>query len=216
MRADGTIDHDALRRAADDLVSPADRDVAQAQQDVLTRKAPGLLVLRPEALVTRDPAGQRPDCASCADNCCQSPHRANLGLADIARLRDAGLGWAIADADASALPTLKQPGGRCAFLDDHDRCAVYPIRPYVCRAFPYQLDDDATEVRYSRACTSVADDPDEAAAAQMIDHAVTRFRQRAADKLLMQRPPEAVRRVLDPDARSFGDILAAKIDDERR
>jgi Fe-S-cluster containining protein len=213
MRPDGSIDHEALRRAAGELVSQSDVDVQRAQQDVLTRKAPGLLVLSPKDLAHRDVPGQHPDCASCSDNCCHAPHLANLGLVDIARLRDAGLSWAIADAAEGTLPTLKQPGGRCAFLDEHARCAIYPIRPHVCRAFPYQVDDAATEVRYSRACPSVSADRDEAAAAHMIDDAVTRYRQRAADKLLLQRPPEAVRRVLNPSTRSFADVLGAKLED---
>lgn len=28
---------------------------------------------------------------------------------------------------------IAAPAGRCAFLDEHDRCRIYPVRPYVCR-----------------------------------------------------------------------------------
>lgn len=30
-----------------------------------------------------------------------------------------------------------QDGGRCVFLDAHNRCRVYPVRPRQCRSYPF-------------------------------------------------------------------------------
>jgi Fe-S-cluster containining protein len=33
--------------------------------------------------------------------------------------------------------SLKMPKGRCVFLDDANRCRIYPVRPLQCRTYPF-------------------------------------------------------------------------------
>jgi hypothetical protein len=33
--------------------------------------------------------------------------------------------------------SLKMPAGRCVFLDDANRCRIYPVRPLQCRTYPF-------------------------------------------------------------------------------
>jgi len=42
--------------------------------------------------------------------------------------------------------------GRCVFLDDLNRCSIYPIRPLVCRRFPFLLAENLRDVSYASSC----------------------------------------------------------------
>lgn len=38
------------------------------------------------------------------------------------------------------LGLLKDKEGKCVFLDNGNRCSIYPVRPMECRAFPFTFD----------------------------------------------------------------------------
>jgi Fe-S-cluster containining protein len=59
---------------------------------------------------------------------------------------------------------LRRKNDKCMFLDDNNRCRVYPSRPMTCRTFPYVIeydDDGKVEVSLndivSCKCKKVAD-----------------------------------------------------------
>lgn len=39
--------------------------------------------------------------------------------------------------DGSESLRMAQADGRCVFLDDTNRCRIYPVRPWQCRAYPF-------------------------------------------------------------------------------
>ena len=123
------------------------------------------------------PRGWGPACASCKDPCCASPQSVvSLRLLDVARLVDAGLEEAIAiddgqnDLPATTIRVLrdkahldtwkyfpflrKRKDGSCIFFEK-GACKAYEHRPLQCRAFPYQVDDDATKIRWASFCQSM-------------------------------------------------------------
>ncbi len=158
---------------------------------------------------------QIPDCDTCHDHCCKHPHVVPLRLEDIARLKDAGLDTAIVPAEgpkANALyrePTLRRDSrGVCVFLDEHQRCTIYELRPIVCRRFPYYVADDVHALRYAESCRSrVVGRSDELRAA-----AVDSYNQRLSDYLLVQNARSALVRLgLLEDARNSGEAFRATL-----
>jgi Fe-S-cluster containining protein len=130
-----------------------------------------------------------PDCKSCKESCCVAPHVTTLRLSDVRRLHDAGFGWAIATLmphpsakKHTNYPSLKQMDGRCVFLDDEDRCSIYPIRPWVCRAFPFQVADDGTFIRYASTCGSQRRAKNPLETAHMAESAAASYMQKASDR----------------------------------
>ena len=153
--------------------------------------------------------GRVPDCARCTESCCVAPHVVRLRLTDVARLIDAELQWAvvqaslqtrlpIVDADTSdgfhPLPVLAMnENGRCVFLDDDDRCSIYPIRPIVCRRYPYRIAHDLQTIAYATGCRFDRHDGGEAQTEALEAAAIESYNARLADLLLVELAPEAVR-----------------------
>lgn len=130
------------------------------------------------ALRFAEGAARVPECERCTDRCCaDADNEVSLRLVDVWRLVDAGLAAGIArdgpaggaeryrdnpallEAEArdtfQRFPTLaKQPSGACVFLDEEERCRIYPIRPLQCRRFPHRLGPDLDEVTWSSRCAS--------------------------------------------------------------
>lgn len=131
-----------------------------------------LALVEEAEVVDAAPAGRAPRCETCQESCCRGPGTAvRLRLSDIARLVDAGLEHAIAppsegsaDAGVAALETLdaqrrfptlrRRDGDACVFLDDDERCAIHPIRPLACRAYPLLLEPAEGRVRWASGCRS--------------------------------------------------------------
>jgi Fe-S-cluster containining protein len=151
--------------------------------------------------------GLAPDCAACPDRCCRGPtSRVSLRLADLVRLQAAGLEHGIEvqkrpftpeeiaraphlsglekDRAYAWFPALRQrEDGHCVFYGDDGRCTIYEHRPMLCRSFPYQLDLERLELRYSERCPSRKTDP---AAAEDLAEAVARnFNHKIRDLLLV-------------------------------
>ncbi len=134
-------------------------------------------MLKLQDLVLEVPETQHPMCSSCKNTCCSGPNLVSLRLSDLARLIEAGLGWAavtptplqreeiyqenpelreIEDRDSFRLfPVLEQnKQGCCVFLDDEKRCSIHSIRPLACRRFPHFLSSDLKSVKWARFCKS--------------------------------------------------------------
>ncbi|MEE8409472.1 MAG: YkgJ family cysteine cluster protein [Myxococcota bacterium] len=132
-------------------------------------------------LVLKVEPGAMPDCRRCNETCCAGPHLVSLRLVDIAWLTDAGLDWAIVPVDGAAretiygdhpelraaekrdafrfFPVLNHVDDHCVFYDRRDgRCAIHPLRPLACRAYPYRLSDDLRTIRISTGCKSRRED----------------------------------------------------------
>lgn len=81
-------------------------------------------------------------CAECGW-CCKL-NKAQVSELEIARIRKylgVSLGVRVDFGEFMNKYVERQPGGLyfhapCSFLDDNNRCKVYPVRPYVCRRFP--------------------------------------------------------------------------------
>lgn len=186
---DGGVDFEACRRIAASLSEGSER-VVGLQQGARKHRRRQTLQLRwshlKQALrlwwrhgranlrrqTLRSTVRERavPDCGQCPDNCCRGPNLVSLRLQDMARLLDAGLGWAIVapgSHDTKRMLELEGPGsarpfpvlarkadGSCVFLDAHNRCSIHPIRPLTCRRFPYVISDDLVQIGYSQSCPS--------------------------------------------------------------
>ena len=151
--------------------------------------------------------GLAPDCAACTDRCCHGPtSRVSLRLADILRLREAGLDHAIEtrkppftsqeiersphlstfqrDRAYAWFPMLRQkPDGTCVFYGEDGRCGIYEQRPMLCRSFPYQLDLERSELHYSERCPSRRQDP--VAAEALADAVAENFNHKIRDLILV-------------------------------
>ena len=229
LGADG-VDFAAVRAAAARVAGGSTTEAAleAAEAEVLTalddaaleaasrrhRVAP----LGRASLPVRDDPERAPDCERCQENCCRGSNLARLTLRDVARLSDAGLGWAIARIggpdDRGPGVALKHRDGRCVFLDAEERCAVHPIRPLVCRGFPWQVSDDWSVLRYSRECQTHGRRPADADA--MAQAAVDTFNERIRDLLMIANGIDRLRALgLDRDVpalraaprRAFADVL---------
>jgi Fe-S-cluster containining protein len=190
--------------------------------------------LDPSRLERRAPTGRGPDCGACAERCCTGPHVVSLRLADLARLHDAGLGgcvdtrrptdrlavWGssprLMEAEQSRLlrefPRLPRPDGRCVFHDAEGRCAIHPIRPAVCRAYPFQIDEDRRGVRWAGACASAGDDAE--ALERGVRDAVAHDRSKQDDLLVLALAPELPAALglggYAPSGPDFGAVLARR------
>jgi Fe-S-cluster containining protein len=144
------------------------------------------------------PKSEGPDCKNCSESCCSAPHVTTLRLRDLEILKLAGLDWAIAPAtnEESQFPSLKQIDGRCVFLRTDKRCAVYAIRPLVCRAFPLQVsDDDTTRIRYSSACKSRQSTSQDDELEPLASFAIENFEQKETDKYVVQNTPDIIEKM---------------------
>jgi Fe-S-cluster containining protein len=127
-------------------------------------------------VVVDAPARTAPACDTCADPCCARANAiVSLRLDDVARLVDSGHAHALVDprvlltrfpALSSACAALverdsfarafvldKRDDGTCVFFDGA-RCAIHEVKPLVCRAFPFQIDETRARVRFASSCQS--------------------------------------------------------------
>jgi Fe-S-cluster containining protein len=88
------------------------------------------------------------ECNGCGLCCSDTPHKTRhiLLLEEEAQTiaQETGLSiGAFAEPITGHAPyvyEMKKPqNGRCAFLDDANRCRIYPNRPLICHFYPFQL-----------------------------------------------------------------------------
>lgn len=116
-----------------------------------------------------------------------------MRLEDVARLFDAGLEHAVEPPrDETDPPLLAQRRGACVFLTADERCGIHPIRPLSCRAFPVQLSEDRTTLRFSNACPSWVEGRD-AEARALLDSAFDAHEARRRELTLLRSRREDVR-----------------------
>ena len=152
--------------------------------------------------------GEVPDCPRCQEHCCRGPHVVTLEIEDALVLHEAHLGWSIGQAQqldettpvsgdpdhrhVKPLPTLKHNEGQCVFFDEQSRCSIYPIRPRVCRAYPYQIAESRDHIRYAKACPQRHPDSSPAEADELIDTAIAHYNAKIDDWLLLTFTPKAI------------------------
>lgn len=152
--------------------------------------------------------GTVPDCKQCTETCCAGPHLVSLRLVDIARMVDAGLDWALVAVDGAArelvyvdhpelraaeqrdafrfFPVLKQIDKHCVFYErQNGRCAIHPLRPLACRAYPYRLSDDLDAIRTSTGCKSRRLDGTSEEMAALADAVVNNYDQKLRDHIML-------------------------------
>lgn len=137
-----------------------------------------LSLLRAEKVSVVAPVGKINDCSECTDICCIGPRSTVLlRLRDIAMLLDVNKAHLMTHAKPvftsaqlthnpallrqtksdswQIFPVLRQNSfGACEALTDQGRCGLYPNWPLSCQRFPYFLDADFMEVKYSQRCQS--------------------------------------------------------------
>jgi Fe-S-cluster containining protein len=127
-------------------------------------------------VVVDAPARTAPACETCADPCCARANAiVSLRLTDVARLVDNGLARALVEPRAllARFPALaneiaglgerdsfsrafvldKRDDGTCVFFE-RGKCTIHDVKPLVCRAFPFQLDETRARVRWASSCES--------------------------------------------------------------
>ena len=53
-----------------------------------------------------------------------------------------GYYYDFADKDKKVLQLKKKEDGSCVFLDDNGACKIYPVRPLICRVYPFWYSND--------------------------------------------------------------------------
>lgn len=160
------------------------------------------------------PRGYEPDCSACLDPCCASPRSVvSLRLLDVARLVDAGLAEGIAVHDGHSavheatrqvlrekshldtwryFPFLrKRSDGSCIFFEN-GRCSAYEHRPLQCRAFPYQVDEEAAQIRWAGFCRSKMRRVSQKTEARDIEAARESYHEKLRDLMTRIHAPELV------------------------
>jgi Fe-S-cluster containining protein len=225
----------AARTAAERLSPPAQLEdaLARAEAGPIRRRATSpfgwfrnvrlarrvsLRALQASDVTVEAEEARVPTCEGCPNSCCRGPGTGiSLRLADVARLVDAGLGWAVAKTQSweddhyardpalreheardsqRRFPSLRRRAdGACVFLDEAERCAIHSIRPLACRAFPYRLDETRTRVHFSGRCASSRADGQAADVDEMVGAVLELYNAKVRDLVVLTHGRRELRRL---------------------
>lgn len=179
-----------------------------------------LSLMRPEHVTIVAPTGKVNDCSECTDICCLGARSTVLlRLRDIAMLCDIqrtdlithtkpifsqtqlahnpALARQTSSQSWQIFPVLRQNSfGACVALNNEGRCGLYPHWPLSCQRFPYFLDTDFKEVKYSQRCQSFWIHPKQEKQVDVMRvAAVAAYNERIKDAILLAYAPKRLEKL---------------------